>query len=173
MEHKRRISIRISAFCSKKKLCKTKRLFLNRHSRRLIPVIPVCPVCPVYPVPLRLDLLLTFRRCSLRLLPLLLSAAGGLHYELDKDLRLSTGSLLAPSRLLLSRILRRFLPGCFHQSLHLIGGNLEFFEFTFRDVIKRSFKASHNRHDLKVFFSASNTPAPLRPRPGGKNSGMP
>src|SRR5208283_6008932 len=99
------------AFCSKKKRCKRKGQFLNRHSRRLIPVIPVCPVCPVDPVPLRLNLLIAFHRCSLRLLSLMLSAAaGGLHYELDKYLRLSTASpLLAASRRSLSRILLHWL----------------------------------------------------------------
>jgi hypothetical protein len=92
-----------------------------------------------------------------------LSATGGLRYELDKYLRLSTASpLLAPCRRLLSRILLHWLTGCFHQALHLIGWDLVFFEFAFGDVIKRSFNTSHNRHDLllflELFSSGSNSP---------------
>jgi hypothetical protein len=84
---------------------------------------------------------------------MLTAAAGGLHYELDKYLRLSTASpLLAASRRSLSRILLHWLTGCFHQALHLIGRDFVFFEFAFRDVIKRSFKTSHNRHDLLLLF---------------------
>jgi len=158
-------------------LCPASEVNAYRHSSRLIPVIPICPVCPIYPVPLRLNLLLAFRRGSLALSQSLRgSAAGGLRYELNKDLRLSAGPPgLDASRRLLSRILRQFLAGCFHQTLNLIGWDLVFFEFTLRDVIKRSFKTSHNRHDLLLFAGIvllrfkhldQRSPHPTHPRGG-------
>ena len=95
-------------------------------------------------------------------------AAAPLHYELYKDLRRSTCRpalalalalaltltlplALAPGSLLRSRIRRGSLTGCFHQALNLIGWNFVLFEFTVRDVIKCSFKTSHNGHGLLLF----------------------
>ena len=86
---------------------------------------------------------------SVRTLP----GALALHYELNQDLRRpGCPSLALPLSLLLRCWTGRyFLTGRLHQALYLIGRNFVLVEFTLGDVIKRSFKTSHNGHDLLLF----------------------